>query len=57
MTAYIVVVVVAFGAAVSGTVWAVFIFVRRSEVCDICTLLNDFLFITSILKSQVIPAI
>lgn len=29
VTAYIVVVVVAFGAAVSGTVWAVFIFVRR----------------------------
>lgn len=29
VTAYIVVVLVAFGAAVSGTVWAVFIFVRR----------------------------
>ncbi|XP_032226585.2 uncharacterized protein LOC5502428 [Nematostella vectensis] len=29
VTAYIVVVVVAFGAAVSGTVWAVFIFVKR----------------------------
>jgi len=29
VTAYIVVVVVAFGAALSGTVWAVFIFVRK----------------------------
>ncbi|XP_031554862.1 uncharacterized protein LOC116291792 [Actinia tenebrosa] len=29
VTAYIVVVVVAFGAAISGTVWAVFIFVKR----------------------------
>lgn len=29
VTAYIVVVLVAFGAAISGTVWAVFIFVKR----------------------------
>jgi len=50
VTAYLVVVVCAFGAAMSGTVWAVFVFYKRFAL--LCILL--FFFITVLLKRKCI---